>query len=157
MRFQIAQKIAKALGAFHADGWVHKSFRSQSIVFFCPTGDSQGNVDFSNPYLSNFEYSRQEAVQSTLTWEDKIENNVYRHPDRQGPPDFSFSKVHDVYALGVVLLEIGIWQSAMSVYKEAHKEVERKRPNFRAPPRFIQKTLIAAADRIASMVAAFAA
>jgi hypothetical protein len=34
--------------------------------------------------------------------------DVYRHPERQGRPQKLFKKVHDIYALGVVMLEIGM-------------------------------------------------
>lgn len=33
-RFNIASLVAKEIGGFHADGWVHKSLRSHSVVFF---------------------------------------------------------------------------------------------------------------------------
>jgi hypothetical protein len=46
------------------------------------------------------------------------ERNIYRHPERQGAPSKSFSKVHDIYALGVVLLEVGLWKPAMDIFKE---------------------------------------
>jgi len=39
-------------------------------------------------------------------------NNLYRHPTRQGQaPDEMYSMQHDVYSLGVCLLEIGLWKS----------------------------------------------
>ena len=40
-RFIVAQTIAKAITAFHADGWAHKSIRSQSIKFFQNNGSLQ--------------------------------------------------------------------------------------------------------------------
>ena len=33
-RFSVASAIAREIGGFHADGWVHKSLRSHCIVFF---------------------------------------------------------------------------------------------------------------------------
>lgn len=41
--------------------------------------------------------------------DDHWERNIYRHPQRQGiSPDEDFSMQHDIYSLGVVLLEIGL-------------------------------------------------
>jgi hypothetical protein len=38
--------------------------------------------------------------------------NLYRHPTRQGvAPEDMYTMLHDVYSLGVCLLEIGLWSS----------------------------------------------
>lgn len=111
-RFEIATTLAQALGAFHADGWVHKSFRSQAIRFFF---DSDGACLVDSPYLAEFELSRPESAFSLLSYDNEPEKNLYRHPERQGPPSDKFTRVHDVYALGVVLLEIGLWETADSL------------------------------------------
>jgi hypothetical protein len=112
-RFHVANRIARALAAFHADKWVHKSFRSRSIVFFKHLENA--SVDYKNPYLVNFEYAR--AVDTKTTWDSDadVERNLYRHPDRQSTPRKSFNAIHDLYALGVVLLEIGLWQPIVKV------------------------------------------
>ena len=39
--------------------------------------------------------------------------NIYRHPGGRGPPKESFSQLHDVCSLGIVLLEIGLWRPAV--------------------------------------------
>lgn len=108
-RFAIAATITQALGSFHADGWVHKSFRSQAIKFFF---DAEGGCRLDSPFLTEFELSRPESAFSLLSYDSEPEKNLYRHPERQGPPNNKFNKVHDIYALGVVLLEIGLWQPA---------------------------------------------
>ena len=104
------------MAAFHADKWVHKSFRSQSIIFFKRLENAA--VDFKNPYLVNFEYAR--ALDTKTRWDVDMdtERNLYRHPDRQGTPRKSFNKVHDLYALGVVLLEIGLWKPVIKIKSE---------------------------------------
>lgn len=41
--------------------------------------------------------------------------NIYQHPDRQGKnPDADYVMQHDIYSLGVCLLEIGLWESLMT-------------------------------------------
>lgn len=37
--------------------------------------------------------------------------NIYQHPDKVANPDSRFRHSYDVYSLGVVLLEIGLWRS----------------------------------------------
>ncbi|KAF4540152.1 Het-s domain protein [Lasiodiplodia theobromae] len=56
-------------------------------------------------------------------FDNDLERNLYRHPDRQGRPKTSFSKLHDIYALGVVLLEIGLWEMALSLYQRAARRL----------------------------------
>jgi hypothetical protein len=75
---------------------VHKSFRSQKIVFF---PSKENAIEYDKPWVFGFEYSRP-AIDFTNGVEDDIENDLYRHPDRQGQPSQSFTKLHDIYALG---------------------------------------------------------
>ena len=49
------------------------------------------------------------------------EKNLYRHPDIQDVAHSSFSKFHDIYSLGVVLLEIALWQTARNMLDELKK------------------------------------
>ncbi|KAF7192780.1 hypothetical protein HII31_05879 [Pseudocercospora fuligena] len=47
------------------------------------------------------------------------DKNLYRHPDRQGlNPEERYTMQHDIYSLGVCLLEIGLWNSFVR-YPEA--------------------------------------
>ena len=43
--------------------------------------------------------------------------DIYRHPERQGQPSAMFRKIHDIYALGAILLEIGLWEPAIKLEK----------------------------------------
>jgi hypothetical protein len=119
-RFRVAQSVAKSLNALHADEWVHKSFRSRSIVFFRGTRD----IVVEKPYLVDFEFSRSTTSATSWTYDDDLEKNLYRHPLRQRPPQKSFDQSHDLYALGVVLLEIGLWRTASSVKEQAQATLE---------------------------------
>ncbi|EXF73891.1 hypothetical protein CFIO01_07356 [Colletotrichum fioriniae PJ7] len=112
-RFHIALTITRAIAAFHANGWLHKEISSRSILFFF---DENDRCMYLRPYLVNFEYSRPDTAETNMTADDDLARNVYRHPDRQGSrPNVRFNKTHDLYSLGVVLLEIGVWQTALSM------------------------------------------
>lgn len=149
-RFRVAKDAVTAVSAFHADGWVHKSIRSHSIVFFPTiTGNSssspmQNEVTFGECYLVDFEFARPESAQTQYTFDNHLEKILYRHPERQGPPTVSFRKIHDIYALGVVLLEIGVWQTALSIYQQAHKKLK---PGVTMSPRGIQNLFVEIAKR----------
>lgn len=94
---------------------VHESFRSENVLFF-PLKESHGDkgrfvpgtqLDLSEPWILGFEFSRPETYFSEGRGDMCLSRDVYRHPDRQKHPSKVFNKIHDIYALGVVLLEIG--------------------------------------------------
>ena len=100
------------LGSWANIPQLHESFRSENVLFFPAqqpgTGQSPGSLDLSQPWVLGFEFSRPEDFFSAGPVDFCAARDVYRHPDRQGMPEARFNKLHDIYALGVVLLEIGM-------------------------------------------------
>ena len=114
-RFRVAQMIAQSIGVFHADRWVHKSVCSQSIVFFKNRNTKAWVLD--SPYLVDFEYSRPVGGRTFEHYNKTTDSmTLYLHPDR---PRLKFTKLHDLYALGVVLLEIATWTTAKDHFQRA--------------------------------------
>ena len=121
-------------------GWVHKSLRSESIIFF-PSKDSPLEGDaapaipdalidrrnaecYIEPWLFGFEYSRGISKNSELAATDtSIAKNIYRHPERWNAPTHRFGPIHDIYALGTVLLEIGLWKPLLSLSESGFARV----------------------------------
>jgi hypothetical protein len=113
--FNAAYQISHTVFNLHVCGWVHKNINPSNIVLM-PSPDAFISKDHTTlrrrhfaTYLKGFEFSRKKDASSRrLPAEDK-ENNVYRHPNRQGLPEENarFRQIHDLYAVGVVLLEIG--------------------------------------------------
>lgn len=149
-RFHVAQTVVRAIGAFHSDGWLHKSIRAHAVKFFFRP-DSE-TCEFSKPYLTGFEFSRPVAGVTRLAAHAvDIDHDVYRHPDRYGPPSAGFSKIHDIYSLGVVLLEIGLWQTARQIYDDIVKyDLKGNPPPGGVPAEKIKKAFLQdAKDRLA--------
>lgn len=113
-KFAIARKIGLALQKWHAAAWVHQSVNSYNILFFCPADSSI--PDYSNPYLCGFEYSRPSEGPSNPRHVANFEFNVYQHPDRQGSPTKRYRKEHDLYSYGILLTEIGLWNTIESIF-----------------------------------------
>jgi serine/threonine protein kinase len=114
-RFHLARTVASSIGALHCDGWLHKSIRAEAIKFFFDERINKWHI--SEPYLTGFEMSRPDSA--TTGFEATaldVEFDVYRHPQRYGLPDVRFNKTHDIYSLGVLLLEIGLWKTAKGLY-----------------------------------------
>jgi hypothetical protein len=65
--------------------------------------------DISSPYVTGFEYSRQDAEAATIgkgKHVDDIGSSIYRHPDCQGEAACGYKTYSDFYSLDAVLVEI---------------------------------------------------
>ncbi|KAI2462995.1 hypothetical protein F4781DRAFT_426720 [Annulohypoxylon bovei var. microspora] len=146
-RFALALQLARCISHLQLVKWVHKSFRSENVLFFPPKIDKNADpaptpeesLDFSEPWVLGYEFSRPEAYFSQGQSDRCPTRDVYRHPDRQGRPTQLFNKVHDIYSLGVVLLEIGLWQQATSLEKSGFANVR--------DPQAIKKHLVRHAEK----------
>lgn len=106
-RINLALTIARCLMYLHSVNWLHKGFRSSNIVFF-PSGPV---LDYAAPIMAGFDYARPD-LQGELTEPppEYSENDLYRHPSTIGHERQRSSKSHDIYSLGIVLIEIAFWQ-----------------------------------------------
>lgn len=105
-RITLAHKISTCVLYLHAVNWLHKSLRSDSIVFF-PL-----SISTTGPYLTGYEYARADRPGETITGGDVDEwTELYVHPSYQGPGTKGrYRKTFDIYSLGIILLEIAYWQ-----------------------------------------------
>lgn len=123
-RFELARKIVCAVLYVQAMGFVHKSIRTSNVIVLerrdplDSTTDtvSQFPKSLGNPYLCGFDAARQDKAASDQAGDAYWDLNVYRHPARQGlHPEERYSMNHDIYSLGVVLLELGIWKPLLAL------------------------------------------
>ncbi|KAL8795100.1 MAG: hypothetical protein Q9195_002397 [Heterodermia aff. obscurata] len=143
-RFKLASTLAQCLYVLHAAGWVHKNIRSSSVIFLphesthggAPSGDTT-TKDITKPYLCGFGHSRpgqlpenepapvqrhkqqQSAGNSSFPSRSKTYWNItldqYHHPAKRVDSSLSYTQAFDLYSLGVVLLELGLWQPLSTV------------------------------------------
>lgn len=107
VKFHMAKSLAKAVASLHAADFVHKNIRPETIIVF-----EDMDKERSIPYLVGFEDLRPSDAHSSLISDKLWERNLYRHPTRQGlHPQQNYVMQHDIYSLGVCLLEIGMWTS----------------------------------------------
>ena len=120
-RMRLARSLSETLLLLHSVNWLHKSIRSETVLFLnadaTPT-PRETVPDLENPRLSGFEYSRLDNDFTSGLPDLELRRNIYRHPDRWGQPSESFSKIHDIYSLGVILLEIGLWEPIIHLDKK---------------------------------------
>ncbi|KAF2761896.1 hypothetical protein EJ05DRAFT_188374 [Pseudovirgaria hyperparasitica] len=119
VRIKLAHTLAIALWSFHSLDWLHKSFSSHNVLFF--TGNMPSGAqhhDLRHPYVVGFDSSRPDGLAEMTA--DPIYSegqDIYRHPSSLGVWRQSYRKAFDIYSLGLVLLEIGLWRSVRSLYK----------------------------------------
>ncbi|KKP02294.1 hypothetical protein THAR02_05587 [Trichoderma harzianum] len=114
-KFWIAAKLSRCIFQLQLVKWV-----SENILFFPKRENSTTlvpRIDLAEPWVLGFEFRRPEQYFSAGLEDKCLARDVYRHPDRQQSPTQPFIKLHDIYALGVVLLEIGLWQRALTLDK----------------------------------------
>ena len=120
-RFFLAYNICQAVLTIHSYGWIHKSIRSPNIILVPRDPDTiesgtQKKPQKFRPYLRGFEFSRPDQGWSSRSLVSDSVQNLYRHPARQDEPTETFNKEHDLYAVGVVLLEIGMWKTVSTIF-----------------------------------------
>ena len=115
-------RTAEAVRNFHAVGWLHKGINSKNILFV-PSATDTDNVFTSaraGPFLAGFGYSRAANVtefsEIPLT---SSEDDFYCHTAVVGPAPKCFRKLFDLYALGLVLLEIALWEKLSDILEGA--------------------------------------
>jgi serine/threonine protein kinase len=121
-RFDLAKTLASALALFHASKWLHKGFKPENILFFrldSQPGDSP--VSLSSPYIAGFFVARPDLpseLSGPLLRSLDSNDNLHRHPDVRGPvKNARYQKDHDIYSLGVLLYEIGVWRPVEKLHE----------------------------------------
>ncbi|KAL4935016.1 hypothetical protein BDV06DRAFT_234790 [Aspergillus oleicola] len=129
-RFEIAYCIALSLSNIHGSRWLHKNIWSQGILLFQreEKGIRPLQPGFSGrgclAFLNDWGYARPMDGRTQMHGDFDAVRNLYRHPDRQGAPGREFAHKHDIYALGVVLLEIGMWRTMSQLFASRIKEAQ---------------------------------
>lgn len=105
-----AKSLARSVFFIHTKRFVHKNIRPENILVF-----QDAKYETGKSYLVGFEKFRADREHSMKFGDGLWECDLYRHPERQGyQPEKYFIMQHDIYSLGVVLLEIGLKISFVS-------------------------------------------
>lgn len=118
-RIRLSQQLAGSLHSFGLARWFHKDFNCRNIVFF-RSKLVPSSVMLESPYITGFSISRPDAPNEVSLNKDHENLSVYLHPDlrtRDHSARPKYSRKYDVYSLGLVLLEIGLWRTLTPMIK----------------------------------------
>ncbi|KAH7195024.1 hypothetical protein BKA60DRAFT_583940 [Fusarium oxysporum] len=118
-RFILPRKLAEAVYHVHQQNLVHKCIRPESILVFEPAPGDSPEIKYpkviGTPFLIDWEHVRRTVEVSKRQVYGDWTMALYQHPERQAPPgsvaESRYNIGHDIYSLGVCLLEVGLWDS----------------------------------------------
>ncbi|KAJ5580314.1 uncharacterized protein N7459_006299 [Penicillium hispanicum] len=106
-RFKLASELARAVSYVHTFGFVHKNIRPETILLLGSDETSLGPA-----VLIGFDSFRMASGKTLRRGQAAWDKCLYQHPDRMGPtPSEDYIMQHDIYSLGVCLLELGLWET----------------------------------------------
>ena len=106
-RFKLANELARSVSYVHTFGFVHKNIRPETILLL-----SGKESSISSAFLIGFDSFRTAEGRTLRKGDSAWERCLYQHPSRMGSMAAAdYIMQHDIYSLGVCLLELGLWNS----------------------------------------------
>jgi serine/threonine protein kinase len=121
-RFRLAFNLALTFNKIHSDNFVHKDVNSSNILVFRKTKRQSANsralqYSLRSPVICSFDLFSEYVIEPTDTMPIV---NIYRHPEDPkftGRKDRHHGPQFDLYGLGLILLEVGLWQPLADLFK----------------------------------------
>ncbi|KAK7739114.1 hypothetical protein SLS62_011292 [Diatrype stigma] len=119
-RLAIAQALADTILQLHTAGWLHKSLRSENIIFLAPRGSDDDVFLSSEPYIFGYEYARTDSEDAAKAFtqlpDTELEADLYRHPQARGLNRKTYQKRFDLYALACIVVELVAWKPLVEIF-----------------------------------------
>ncbi|KAF5686818.1 het-s domain-containing protein [Fusarium circinatum] len=111
-RLKIVRQLVTAVYYVHLYEFVHKNITPETILILESPGEEHMQMLVCLIGFQLFRY----ADAPTNTSKTKERSLVYQHPTRIGDKTVKFVMQHDIYSLGVCLLEVGLWRSLVEFH-----------------------------------------
>ncbi|GJN86981.1 hypothetical protein PLIIFM63780_010636 [Purpureocillium lilacinum] len=120
-RFSLARKLASAVLSVSARGLVHKNIRTDSSLILQSEDRSTIDIFLTDWWLLGSYADFSTTGRAVSDWK----KDIFRHPRRhkatqQRGIDLTANTGHDVYSLGVCLVEIGMWDRLVKPEADSH-------------------------------------
>ncbi|KAJ5988411.1 hypothetical protein N7481_003621 [Penicillium waksmanii] len=116
-RFRLAYDLLMSALHLRSQNVVHGNINSSNVIFFPGRTDANNDEgglapDMQRPYLTSpVRFSNDGPTPEPLS------NAMYRHPDDKRSLEDDAAWAYDLYSLGLVLLEIGLWAPVKQLWK----------------------------------------
>ena len=128
-RFRLALNLVSTLLHVHAKGLTHRNVNSNNILFL---NESVALGKHSKPWKEGvirkpFLVSWDQCAEDTSAQEpETLISNIYRPPGIERGQRSLYRPVHDIYSLGLILLEIGLWMPLIKLWKTKYTRSDFK-------------------------------
>lgn len=122
-RFRLALSLVSTFSKFHYEGFLHKDVNSSNILLFRGRAwtpypyNKTPDWNIRSPFLVSWDLFSEFNIEASSV---PSKTNIYRHPadpratgDAQSKYAFQF----DLYSLGLILVEIGLWVPLADIFK----------------------------------------
>ena len=107
-RFRLARSLVTSLLSLHTAGWLHKSISPHNVL--CLISKDCKSADWlESSFLAGLSRSREDDPSAFTEGPTTSTAKTYRHPEYAMRPH-RFRMDYDYFSLGLVLLEIGVWE-----------------------------------------------
>ncbi|KAF7713104.1 Uncharacterized protein PECH_001877 [Penicillium ucsense] len=119
-RFRLAYDLMMSVLHMRSQNVVHGNINSNNIIFFPGRADASHDAgglapDMRRPYLTSPARFSADGPTPEL-----LSTAMYRHPDDKRSIEDDAAWSYDLYSLGLVLLEIGLWAPIGRLWKEKY-------------------------------------
>ena len=129
-RFRLAFNLASTVLHLHAKGLTHRNINSNNIFFFVHSGSSKPDGGklwktgvIRRPCLTSFDQCDEDLINPH---QEPLISSIYRHPRIERGQRTRYRPAHDIYSLGLILLEIGLWMPISSLWKTKYARLDFK-------------------------------
>jgi hypothetical protein len=137
-RLRLALRLARSIAALHLAGIVHGVINPENIYLRYDPGlharsdPFNISIDEAMAMLAGFDIARDFAGRSSKLDVEDTDLRVYLHPERMGwggEKEMQHPR-YDVFSLGLVMIEIGLWKRFKMLQKYQNADTDEERKEF---------------------------
>jgi hypothetical protein len=127
-RFRMALRLTEQLHSLHSHQIAHGNINSSSVMFTTTTNESEASrlEQLRRPLWASFDLFSKCTIEGVRR---AVNFNIYKHPldePSNSNREFAADLKYDLYGLGLVLLEVGLWTPIGDLYKQKYSLADFK-------------------------------